>query len=247
MPQPGTGEEDLVRDEGYAVTALVTRLQRKGAGAIFLVLDACRDNPFAAKGVRSVGSTRGLTRVDAPTGVFVLFSAGIGETALDRLNDDDSNRNSVFTRKLIPLLETPGLSHVLLAKRVQEEVSTLARTVPHRQHPAYYDQIMGQMVLHPGAPGDGKPKSKPEPKPDPVAGAPKPPVSRAAEAWGIVKNTRRTADLKAFIKRFPDSFFADLARVRLKELQKVAKVRPKPKAATAGETSQAEAQTKKET
>ena len=229
MPKPGAGEEDLVRDEGYSVNALVSRVQRRGAAATFFVLDACRDNPFAATGVRSIGGTRGLTRVAAPTGVFVLFSAGIGQTALDRLSDNDPNPNSVFTRKLIPLLEKPGLSHVLLAKQVQQEVSALAGTVPHSQQPAYYDQIIGQVVLRPGQPAAETPEAKPKSQPAPIVENPKPPVSRAAEAWNIVKNTKRAGDLEAFIRRFPDSFFADLARPRLKELKRLAEARAKPK------------------
>ena len=147
LPKPRDGEENMVRDEGHAVDAIVRRVQ---TGAVsFFVLDACRDNPLAASGVRSIGGTRGLTRVDTPNGVFVLFSAGLGQTALDRLADDDPDPNSVFTRKLVPLLKTPGLTQVTLAKRVQREVDALASSVRHPQQPAYYDQIIGEIELSP--------------------------------------------------------------------------------------------------
>jgi invasion protein IalB len=149
LPKPHDGEENLVRDEGHSVDALVRRVQGRGAALSFFVLDACRDNPLAASGVRSIGGTRGLTRVDTPNGVFVLFSAGIGQTALDRLGDDDHDQNSVFTRKLVPLLKTPGLTQVSLAKRVQSEVDALASSVHHPQQPAYYDQIIGEIELSP--------------------------------------------------------------------------------------------------
>jgi uncharacterized caspase-like protein len=88
LPKPRDGEENLVRDEGHSVDALVRRVQGRGAA---VCLDACRDNPLAASGVRSIGGKRGLTRVDTPNGLFVLFSAGIGQTALDRLGDDDAD------------------------------------------------------------------------------------------------------------------------------------------------------------
>jgi hypothetical protein len=149
LPKPRDGEENLVRDEGHSVDALVRRVQGRGAAVSFFVLDACRDNPLAASGVRSIGGTRGLTRVDTPNGVFVLFSAGIGQTALDRLSEDDADQNSVFTRKLVPLLKTPGLTQVSMAKRVQREVDTLAASVHHPQQPAYYDQIIGEIELSP--------------------------------------------------------------------------------------------------
>ncbi|MGH6814139.1 MAG: caspase family protein, partial [Hyphomicrobiaceae bacterium] len=152
MPKPKSGQDGLVRDEGYSVDAIIRRMQGRGAKVTMLVLDACRDNPFAAAGVRNIGVTRGLGRVDAPSGVFVLFSAGLGQTALDRLRDGDPATNSVFTRHLVPLLQTPGLSHVQIAKRVQQEVNALAATISHPQQPAYYDQIVGDIVLRPGAP-----------------------------------------------------------------------------------------------
>ncbi len=68
------------------------------------VVDACRDNPFVSSTGRSIGGTRGLTLVEPPSGTFVMFSAGAGETALDRLSDDDPNPNSVYTRVLLPSL-----------------------------------------------------------------------------------------------------------------------------------------------
>lgn len=91
MPKPGPGEDGLVRDEGFSVDNIIRRVQGRGALTTFLVLDACRDNPFEATGTRNIGGGRGLTRTEAPRGVFVLYSAGIGQTALDVLRPDDPN------------------------------------------------------------------------------------------------------------------------------------------------------------
>ncbi|MGI9462712.1 MAG: caspase family protein [Aestuariivirgaceae bacterium] len=205
MPKPGTGEAGLVRDEAHAVSTLISRVQRRGAASTFFVLDACRDNPFAAAGVRSIGASRGLAKVDAPNGVFVLFSAGIGQSALDRLSDNDGDANSVFTRKLVPLLKRPGLTHVKLAKQVQRQVSTLAGTVQHNQQPAYYDQIIGEIVLKPGTPQSaGQPTASDS--------------DEAANTWNVIQNTSSPAVLKAFVDKYPDSVFATFARARLEEL-----------------------------
>jgi formylglycine-generating enzyme required for sulfatase activity len=151
LPKPGAGQDGLVRDEAFAVDALIRRIKGRGARTAFLVLDACRDNPFGEIGVRSLGLDRGLTRVDAPQGVFVLFSAGLGQKALDRLPGNDPVATSVFTRHLIPALQTPGLTHVQIAKRVQAEVDRVARDGArgHMQQPAYYDQIVGDVMLRP--------------------------------------------------------------------------------------------------
>jgi hypothetical protein len=171
--KPQTGEENLVRSEAHAVDALVRRVQARGALASFFVIDACRDNPFEAVGVRSIGGTRGLARADVPTGVFVLFSAGIGQTALDRLNAADTSPNSVFTRTLVPLLRQPGLTHLLLAKHVQTEVRALAASVSHQQQPAFYDQIDGEVVFKAAAPAVAPPVAPPATPPMPNASAPK--------------------------------------------------------------------------
>lgn len=212
MPLPEPGDEGLVRGEAFAVDRIIARIQSRGASASFVVLDACRNNPFKSSGVRAIGSTRGLADMSASKGVFVLYSAGIGQTALDRLNDKDPNPNSVFTRNLVPLLKTPGLSHVQLAKQVQSKVDKLARTVDHEQQPAYYDQVIGNMFLV---------ESKTE--------SPIPIVNNQAERfYKEVKNSNSIAMLKAFTSRFPDSFYATLVNVKIKELEKSEKSDTEP-------------------
>lgn len=56
-----------------------------------VILDACRDNPFAAQGLRGTG----LARMDAPTGSFIAYSTAPGSTAFD-----GTGENSVFTAAL---------------------------------------------------------------------------------------------------------------------------------------------------
>jgi hypothetical protein len=149
VPAAGPGEEGLVEDASFAANGLSDRLQQKGAATVILILDACRDNPFAVKGKRAIGMTRGLTRMDPAEGMFVLFSAGQGQSALDRLSDTDANPNSVFTRTLLVEMETPGQSMVQIAKKTQSKVRELAAKVDHVQVPAYYDQIVGDLYLSP--------------------------------------------------------------------------------------------------
>jgi hypothetical protein len=86
-----------------------------------------------------------------PEGTFIMFSAGAGQLALDRLGSDDKSPVSVFTRVFLPLLEAPGLSLVDIAKETQSEVRSLARTVGHDQTPAYYDQIVGNVFVSSGS------------------------------------------------------------------------------------------------
>jgi len=80
-------------------------------------------------------------------GTFVIYSAGVNQTALDKLNSKDQASTSVFTRVILPLLEEPNLSLIGIAKRTQVGVRDLARTVGHEQTPAYYDQVVGNVTL----------------------------------------------------------------------------------------------------
>jgi hypothetical protein len=150
FPQPESGRQGEVLLPRLAFDAgeIVDGLRSQGAKLTLAVFDACRDNALTA-GTRSIGMSRGLVRMDPPRGVFVMFSAGPGELAADRLTDDDPEATSVFTRVFIPILETPGLTLVEIAKRTQVQVSELAATVDHAQFPDYSDRVIGDVILLP--------------------------------------------------------------------------------------------------
>lgn len=153
IPSAGPGEESLVRDEAFLADDLSIRFQRAGARTVVLVLDACRNNPFELPGRRSLTGPTGLARMAPSEGVFVLFSAGIGQAALDDLGPQDNNPNSVFTREFLAELARPGASIVEVAKATQVAVRDLAAQVDYVQTPAYYDQIIGSVTLNPAAGG----------------------------------------------------------------------------------------------
>ena len=85
---------------------------------------------------------------------------------------------AILERKMI--LDTPrhpGLSHIVLAKAVQTRVRDLARSVNHAQVPAFYDQIIGDVVLRPdGTPPASRDTAATIPRPK----FPSPPAARPA-------------------------------------------------------------------
>ncbi|TNJ41961.1 caspase family protein [Phaeobacter sp. B1627] len=147
VPVVNFGDESFLTGESIAADRVLQIFQRQGARSTVMILDACRNNPFPRDGQRSVGGTRGLVRMEPPEGSFILYSAGAGQTALDRLSDADQDPNSVFTRALIPLLQRPDMTLHTLAKEVRRDVQTLASKVNHDQFPAYYDQMSGEFRL----------------------------------------------------------------------------------------------------
>lgn len=153
IPQAGPGDESLVRDEAFLTNDLADRFLRAGAKTAILILDACRDNPFAVPGKRSLGGAGGLANQPLGEGIFVLYSAGQYQSALDSMGPADDNPNSVFTRALLSELEQPGQSIVEIAKATQVSVRDLAAQVGHVQLPSYYDQILGSVTLSPATGG----------------------------------------------------------------------------------------------
>lgn len=128
---------------------ILDELERAGASLTVAVIDACRNNPFKpTEGTRSAAMSRGLGRVQAATGTFVIFSAGVGQTALDRLPDDGPDQKlSVFTRSFVPRLKS-GIYLEDAISKAQGETARLALTYQgHLQHPAYYDQTMDKTCL----------------------------------------------------------------------------------------------------
>jgi hypothetical protein len=151
VPSAQLNRVALVRDAAFSVESVIDGVRQTGARLTVLILDACRDNPFAPSG-RTGAGTGGLARIDAPEGVFVLMSAGAKQEALDRLSDSDGEKNSVFTRTLLGELAKPGQTLVQIAKATQVEVRDLAATIGYEQTPAYYDQVVGDVVLSDAAP-----------------------------------------------------------------------------------------------
>jgi tetratricopeptide (TPR) repeat protein len=145
-PQPKDGQQSLVEKFGLSAESVIQSFNERGASLVVAVLDACRDNPFASSGTRGIGASRGLAALNPVEGTFVIYSAGVNQTALDKLSNTDQSPTSVFTRVLTPLLQEPN-SLIEIAKNAQVRVRDLARTVGHEQTPAYYDQVVGNVRL----------------------------------------------------------------------------------------------------
>ncbi len=147
VPEARDGEASLVKDQSFNAADVIDRLRAKGARTVVAILDACRNNPFARPGTRSLSGTRGLARMDASGGVFILFSAGAKQEALDRLSPSDPEPISVFARNFVPLLASDELTLIDMAKETQERVQAQARDIGHEQVPAYYDGVVGRITL----------------------------------------------------------------------------------------------------
>ena len=105
-------------------------------GLRLIVLDACRNNPFAPQ-MRFTNSTRslgtGLARVEPEGGTMVAYAAKAGQVAHD---GDDGN--SPFMKALLKRLKQPGLEVSMLFRFVRDDV--LAAT-GRQQEPFVYGSL----------------------------------------------------------------------------------------------------------
>jgi len=110
-----------------------------GAKRLRLVLlDACRDNPFANQMRRSVATRsigRGLTNVEPEAGTLVVYAAKHGQVALD-----GDGSNSPFVTALTKRMNTPGLEVRRLFDHVRDDVLEMTNRA---QQPFSYGSLPG--------------------------------------------------------------------------------------------------------
>lgn len=125
-------KEDDAKRNLVPLNALLADLSRSTRNRI-VILDACRNNPFAdaiAKApARAAGGerTRGLARVYAGVGSFIAYSTQPGNVALD-----GSRRNSPFTEALLKYIDATGADVHAVMRRVRGDVqkATSEQQVP---------------------------------------------------------------------------------------------------------------------
>lgn len=139
--------EDQVKDEAIQLQRLLDDMAEAKAKFTLALIDACRDNPFPKSG-RAVGG-RGLAPTTAASGQMIIFSAGSGQQAMDKLGPNDKDPNGLFTRTLLKEMYAPGVRVDNVVREVRKKVVNAAKSVGHEQVPAIYDQVVGDFYFIP--------------------------------------------------------------------------------------------------
>ena len=146
LPIDIAGEsEEQIKDDAMQLQKVLDDIGERKAKLTLALIDACRDNPFKVAG-RAIGG-RGLAPTTAATGQMVIFSAGSGQQALDKMGPADKHKNGVFTRVFLKEMQLPGVSIDRILRNVRTEVVAMARSVGHEQVPAIYDQVVGDFYF----------------------------------------------------------------------------------------------------
>ena len=203
---------------GSAINIDLTLDQTMSDAKVKLVfLDACRDNPFAAKiksnsATRSVSVQQGLAEMKSGEGTLIAFATGPGQTALD----GEVGTNSPFTRALIAHITQPGVEIQQAMTEVRAQVN---EETNKGQLPWGHTNLIGSVYLNPATAPPATPAN---------AAAPAAPTTVAStsagsdvelEFWRSVKESNKAEELNAYLTAYPNGQFKSLALARIASLE----------------------------
>lgn len=173
-----------------------------------VILDACRDNPLAS----STRSTRkGLAPMQAAQGLLIAYA-----TAPDRVAYEDDGRNGIYTAHLLQHITTPGLSVEHMFKQVRAGV---VKVTGGKQVPWESSSLVGDFSF---TPSPATPAPATSGAPGALAPTPTLPAGPDPEMtmWSLVERSTHPEDFGTFLKTYPESRFAPIARLKLQQLQR---------------------------
>jgi len=104
-----------------------------------VILDACRNNPFA-RSFRAMGNS-GLSTTNAPSGTFIAYATAPGSVAAD-----GTGQNGLYTQELLTALKEPGLKIEEVFKKVRTNVYQKSNKL---QTPWESNSIFGDFFFKP--------------------------------------------------------------------------------------------------
>ena len=193
------------------VQAVVDAFKLAGNRMNIVVLDACRDNPFAA-----TASAKGLAPMDAPTGTFLAYATAPGNVAED---GDAKSGNGLYTQFLVQEMQQPSTAIENVFKRVRLQVRKQSRG---RQVPWESTSLEDDFYFNTGT--TRPPKATEREKEAAFA--------REKTDWDRIKDSKSVDDFYDYLQKYPAGSASELAEARLERL---AAARVVPQADRSGE------------
>lgn len=193
-----------VYDEAFSLERVLVAVE-PAKKLQLVILDACRDNPFAKTMKKTLASRaigRGLAKVE-PNGpnTLIAYSAKAGSTAAD-----GDGKNSPFTLALARHLTTPGLDVRRAFGFVRDDV---LKATGNRQEPFVYGSLGGDDV--PLVPA-------PAPASAVQVSSPPNPSADIRRDYELALQIGNKAAFNAFLAQHPDGFYASLAKLQLEKV-----------------------------
>jgi uncharacterized caspase-like protein len=227
--------EFLVASEAIELEPIV-RLMESKTQTNLVFLDACRNNPLAenlrrnlAALKRSANLGRGLARMEpSARDTLIAFAAAPGQEAAD-----GSERNSPFTAALVRHIPKRGVEVSVMLKEVAADVRRETRNAQRPQQLSDMSRTFYFASAPAAAAAEVVEKAAPAPTPGP---------DRTLDVayWSSAQASNDCDSVRAYIQRFPDGAFIDLARLaerRLCQLARRVTATPEPTAPAAADVS----------
>jgi hypothetical protein len=210
--------EFLLTSETIDLEAIV-RLMESKSPVNLVFLDACRNNPLAdnlrqnlASTKRSASLGRGLARIE-PSGrdTLIAYAAAPGQVAVD-----GQGRNSPFTSSLLKNMDRPGLEVSVMLKEVASDVR---RETQNTQRPQQLSD-MARTFYFTRADTPAQPQPAPAPAPAPRAVVAQNDDDKTVDVafWNSVQAAKDCDAVQAYLRRFPNGVFVDLAKLSERRL-----------------------------
>jgi formylglycine-generating enzyme required for sulfatase activity len=138
--------EKQVEYEAVDMGSVMSEMDYARNNMNIVILDACRDNPFA-RSFRS--SAQGLAAVNAPGGTLIAYATAPGSVA-----SDGPGENGIYTGELIKIMSTPGLKIEDVFKQVRSAVrqETDGKQIPWESSSLEGDFYFAKPAGEPAAP-----------------------------------------------------------------------------------------------
>jgi len=212
------GSEDDVTFFSIDVSQVFDRMERAKTRFNFVILDACRDNPF--RDTFRV-SASGLAQMSGPSGSLIAYATAPGATA-----QDGFTRNGTYTSHILQNIRIPDMPVEVLFRKVREGVE---RETKRTQTPWELSSIKGEFTFNPSGRGTSGTAT--------AGGGPSADTSAQMELlfWKSVQESTRPDDLQAYLDKYPNGTFAALARNRVDSM--TGRTRPPPASTVAAASS----------
>ncbi|WP_029080217.1 MULTISPECIES: caspase family protein [unclassified Bradyrhizobium] len=201
IPTDARLERDTdIYDEAFSLDRILLAIEPARQLRVVIV-DACRNNPFADTMKRTVASraiSRGLARVEpAVSNTLIAFAAKAGLTALD-----GNSTNSPYATALVKYIAKPGLDLRRAFGFVRDDV---LQATGNRQEPYVYGSLGGDDVAL-------VPKAE-EPAPSPANAS-----SETRRDYELALQVGNKAAMSAFLAQHPDGYYSNLAKLQLNQI-----------------------------
>jgi hypothetical protein len=184
-----------VAKQSLEVSQVIDAFKQAGTRMNIVVLDACRDNPFAG-----TATGKGLAQLDAPPGTFLAYATAPGNVA-----EDGTGQNGLYTSFLLQELKKPQAKIEDVFKRVRLNVRQKSdgRQIPWESTSLEDDFFFDSTNKLKTAAGEGQSAYR---------------IQRTL--WDSLKESTNSADIIEFMKSFPSGYFSELAQFRLDQINK---------------------------